>query len=121
MKKKIGTLNILGQAYPVYFSDEKHDPKLVGNNGYTDLDKKIILIDNTISSPFAKHVLVHEIVHAFLFESGLDDQTKDGWARNEEIVDWFALQLPKMSVVMNKVHKSHKQYLKEKKDNAKSQ
>ncbi len=36
----------------------------------------------------------HEIVHAFLAESGLD-QNSD-WARNEEIVDWIALQGPKI-------------------------
>lgn len=44
-------------------------------------------------------VLRHEIVHAFLSESGLDENSfgVDGpWARNEEMVDWFAIQGPKI-------------------------
>lgn len=43
---------------------------------------------------FEKKVLRHEIVHAFLFESGIDSSSE--WARNEEIVDWIALQFPKL-------------------------
>ena len=39
-------------------------------------------------------MLRHEIVHAFLYESGLDVSSE--WARNEEIVDWIALQTPKL-------------------------
>lgn len=33
-------------------------------------------------------------VHAILFESGLDHNTE--WARNEEVVDWIAIQFPKL-------------------------
>lgn len=39
-------------------------------------------------------IVRHEIVHAFLKESGLD--CNSDWARNEEIVDWIALQGPKI-------------------------
>lgn len=34
----------------------------------------------------------------FLFESGLGDNCK--WARNEEMVDFFAIQFPKIVKVM---------------------
>ena len=40
-------------------------------------------------------ILRHEITHAFLFESGLNWDSsvlQDGWATNEEMVDWFAIQ-----------------------------
>lgn len=43
--------------------------------------------------------LRHEIVHAFFNESGLADSSfaYDGpWAKNEEMIDWFALQGPKI-------------------------
>lgn len=45
-----------------------------------------------------KQVLRHEIVHAFLYESGLDGSTwkTHGWAVNEEMVDWIAIQFPKI-------------------------
>ena len=48
---------------------------------------------------FRKCTLRHEIVHAFLNESGLSANTliaQDGWAKNEEMVDWIAVQFPKI-------------------------
>ena len=48
---------------------------------------------------YQKTVLRHEIIHAFLFESGLAGSCNvwDGsWAENEEMVDWIAMQLPKI-------------------------
>ena len=43
-------------------------------------------------------VIRHEIIHAFLFESGLAQNTNDveSWAMNEEMVDWLAIQFPKL-------------------------
>ena len=38
--------------------------------------------------------LRHEIIHAFLFESGLAENSE--WAQNEEMVDWIAKQGPKL-------------------------
>ncbi|MBR4208648.1 MAG: hypothetical protein IKQ96_00335 [Lachnospiraceae bacterium] len=38
-------------------------------------------------------VIRHELVHAFLYESGLSENS---WAGNEEIVDWIAAQFPKL-------------------------
>jgi hypothetical protein len=45
-----------------------------------------------------RRVVRHEIVHAFLMESGLDESSNpaDAWATNEEMVDWFARQGPKI-------------------------
>ena len=46
-----------------------------------------------------KTTLRHEVIHAFLNESGLQDSAARidaGWARNEEMVDWFAIQSPKI-------------------------
>lgn len=46
-----------------------------------------------------KETLRHEIVHAFFDESGLADSssTVDGaWTKNEEMVDWIAIQGPKI-------------------------
>ena len=34
------------------------------------------------------------MIHAFLHESGL--AVNSDWAQNEEMVDWFALQAPKL-------------------------
>lgn len=47
---------------------------------------------------FINKTVRHEITHAFIYESGLDGQTKINgpWSKNEEIVDWFAIQGPKI-------------------------
>jgi hypothetical protein len=47
---------------------------------------------------YQKEVLRHEIIHAFLYESGLDACAgpAESWASNEEMVDWFAIQSPKI-------------------------
>lgn len=44
----------------------------------------------------------HEIVHAYLFESGLTECSGavNSWAINEEMVDWIASQFPKMKRTM---------------------
>lgn len=42
-----------------------------------------------------KKILRHEIVHAFLNQSGLSENAgiyKSAWSINEEMVDWFAIQ-----------------------------
>lgn len=41
---------------------------------------------------FERKVLRHEIIHAFLHESGLHDLAMD-----EQIVDWLAIQFPKIN------------------------
>lgn len=56
---------------------------------YTDKEKKLLV----------KKTLRHEIMHAFLNESGLQSSSirySEAWARNEEMVDWFAIQSPKI-------------------------
>ena len=42
-----------------------------------------------------KETTRHEIVHAFFYESGLWDSSlgiDNSWAKNEEMVDWIAIQ-----------------------------
>ena len=52
-------------------------------------------------------VLRHEIIHAFLNESGLQWNsgiiTNRGWAKNEEMVDFFAIQFPKIQRVFEEL------------------
>ena len=53
-----------------------------------------------------KKKLRHEIVHAFLFESGLSSNTHGiygAWAENEEMVDWIAIQSPKIFKVFQEL------------------
>ena len=43
-----------------------------------------------------------------MFESGLDCNSNnvEGWARNEEMVDWMAIQMPKIMDVYESVSNS---------------
>lgn len=47
---------------------------------------------------YQKKVIRHEIIHAFLYESGLwqNAYSSKCWAQNEEMVDWMAIQFPKI-------------------------
>lgn len=82
--------------------------------GYCGEDDKLIVIADMSEKEYftgmtergkeiyRKRVLRHEIIHAFLNESGLsaDASTPTGaWARHEEMVDWIAIQFPKIAAV----------------------
>lgn len=47
-------------------------------------------------------VIRHELVHAFILESGLCECCT--WAENEELVDWIARQFPKMNKVFSELN-----------------
>lgn len=100
-------VHVLGTEYEIVERTRSSDKRLEGANGYVDSSvKRIVLCEQekdeyTIDdiSWFVKKVLRHEIVHAFLKESGLSTNSclfEEGWAQNEEMVDWFALQAPKI-------------------------
>lgn len=97
-----GVVNVLGQPYEVIFRPEsEHDPKLEESSGYCEPHSKKLIVKDiepdamTVENldDFKAKVLRHEIVHAFLHESGLRNNS---WGDNEEIVDWIALQGPKL-------------------------
>ena len=94
-------VNVLGTTYSINKSNKIENLNLSNNDGYCDHSTKKIVIDTFQDSPgsledldeYEKQVIRHEVIHAFLFESGLDSCS---WARNEEIVDWIAVQFPKL-------------------------
>jgi hypothetical protein len=104
-------IKILGTTYKVYLNvPYSKDPNLNGAYGYTDFHgKKIVVADvrtipewedaeaESIADNFASTVR-HEVIHAYLMESGLNGSSSpvNCWARNEEMVDWFAIQMPKL-------------------------
>lgn len=102
------TVNILGTEYAIIVKkyDEDKTFKKYNISGYCSLfEKEIVLCDmktypdwedesEKVRKNQMKMTLRHEIVHAFLNESGLSSNSNesDAWARNEEMVDWFAIQ-----------------------------
>lgn len=101
-------VNILGTYYTIKYRTDNEDVKLINRYGYTDFTTKEIVVCNFESFKdeqsvsdlmyLQKETLRHEIIHAFLSESGLRGSTNqtDAWALHEEMIDWWALQFPKI-------------------------
>jgi hypothetical protein len=106
VKDKVN-VDILGTEYTVERRKRDKDVKLDKFDGYCDETIKLIVVedfqeDNESLNDLAhveEKILRHEVIHAFLNESGLTVNSE--WARNEEMVDYFAIQFPKMVKVMN--------------------
>lgn len=100
-------INVLGTEYTISEKTEEQDQSLKKCDGYCDKTSKEIVVikvsaDNSdLHKPkwYTDKVLRHEIVHAFLFESGMHECTNwkaEGSCHNEQLVDWFAVQSPKI-------------------------
>lgn len=106
------TVNILGTTYQIKTHKFSEDNVMKQNNwsGYCDSVLKLIVVADFSESEYFdyktakerkivyKQTLRHEITHAFLDESGLRHSSlgTNSWAVNEEMVDWFANQAPKI-------------------------
>ncbi len=99
-------VNILGTEYRVEVDNNLE--KTNADGLCKEYDKRIstrnvdaMLCDDDSKSAKKKRydeVLRHEIIHAFFSESGLDD-----YSSNEQLVNWLAIQFPKMKRVFEEV------------------
>lgn len=98
-------LNILGSEWTIEYRNVDIDPILQdGNGGYTDPSINLIVISNKGNdddvadfSKIQKRYLRHEIIHAFLYESGMGPNfTHPQFGHDETYVDWIAIQFPKI-------------------------
>lgn len=105
-KKAVGemkqiSVNILGTPYSVERKDYKEDLLLEKYEGYCDKTNKRIVLgrlrpedDSMDVKAEESRLLRHEIVHAFMYESGLDENSD--WGTDETLIDWIAIQFPKI-------------------------
>lgn len=105
-------VNILGTVYEIIVKRYEEDEafKRLCIVGYCDeYAKQLIICDAATCDNWDKEsaetvaianneTIRHEIVHAFLAESGLTDSSLEvsAWAKNEEMIDWIAMQGPKI-------------------------
>ncbi len=98
-------INILGADYTITHSHRPSDPRMDGSDGFCDETTKEIVVETyegddgkpgvkAVLDIIRKKILRHEIIHAFAFESGIAENSP--WAQNEEMIDWFAIQGPKI-------------------------
>ena len=106
------TVNILGETWKIKFKKAKKDPLLKTRDGYTDRTIRTIFIakDRGTSGfrnyeEYQKSVIRHEIIHAFLIESGLDNnwQHADEYVHDETMIDWIAMQHTKLQKAFTEV------------------
>lgn len=98
---------ILGRDYVIREATPGTDPVLVHNDGYCDASVGVCVINALEQrepdslqdmNAYKRKVMRHEIIHAFLAESGL--QGHCDWAC-KEMVDWLAVQFPKIAGVFS--------------------
>lgn len=109
----VKSANVLGTKYKIEIHKISEDNELKNNNWsrYCNESLKLIVVSDVNDEDYYKNcteeektviekeILRHELMHAFLNESGLSYNTlqySSGWAKNEEMVDWFAIQSPKI-------------------------
>ena len=113
MKVLINRVSILGETYTIYKDSEDDDFRLKESDGYTDWTTKIIVIwdgscwerQNSVGNieKYRNKVLRHEIIHAFVMESGLHEAATFDDDHFEQMVDWIAIQFPKIQEVFEKL------------------
>lgn len=117
---KVTTVNILGSEWDVFMCELSEDKWFEEN----EVDgrcqpclKKIVFVDPRTDTrqefendvemfDSTRLLLKHEVIHAFLFEAGLDSNSieYDGaWPCNEEMIQFFAVQMDKMCEASNRV------------------
>ena len=109
-------INILGTEYMIVKGNREMFPELNEIDGYTDTSTKTIVVDDMSDlvgqigakkkpDEYRKSVIRHEIIHAFMYESGLAENSNESsaWAVNEEMIDWFAIQSPKIFEVFKEM------------------
>ena len=93
-------VNVLGTNYRIEYVAMKDAEE----DGFCDYTSKHIVVrsDNPNEVEdlkwLQKKVLRHEIIHAFLAESGLQAnfEHSNKWGHDEMMVDWIAIQFPKV-------------------------
>lgn len=99
-------VHILGTLYKILIVEENDYRFSKEADGWCDTSVKELLVFNFKQSVdsvkdltgYQRKVIRHEIIHAFLYESGLwqNSLNSEAWAKNEEMVDWLAIQAPKI-------------------------
>lgn len=108
-------VNILGTEYSIKFGNKNEYPDLDEIDGYCDSSTKEIVVDDMKKAKgkigakgnlleCQKNCIRHEIIHAFMEESGLSVNFEHKSIGVEEtIVDWFAIQSPKIFKVFSEL------------------
>lgn len=106
--EEVKSINILGTEYKIIEHESKEENEIFKSyDGWCDSSVKEIHIlkkyegDKTNLDFVKNKILRHEIIHAFMYESGQDVESV--WGLNEELVDFLAIQIPKLNNIFQKL------------------
>lgn len=108
-------VNILGATWSVHFENVESNPRYEKHNGWCDNSTKQCHIGfrpKNLMSPenpyeFYNSIARHEIIHAFLYESGIVNAAiirTNKWCKDEMMIDWMAAQMPKIYEVFKQLN-----------------
>ena len=100
-------INVLGTEYTVRRDTE--ECRKYGGDGLQDRFKKEIILmrnadlmdgcdDEEVRATYERQVIRHELIHAFMFESGMDKYGQD-----EDLVQMLAVLWPRINEAMEKM------------------
>lgn len=90
-------ISILGELWKINFNVKIDDDV----DAQTDPHERVINVaDDIAEGTDVKRIIRHEIIHAFMFESGLGFNFEHKpYGHDETTIDWFAIQYPKIKKV----------------------
>ena len=103
-------ISVLGIPYEVVYRTREQDSDLEEVDGYCDTSVKCCVVRKHTAQEqrepgklqdldaYERKCMRHELTHAFLYESGLsvNGMEPSAWPVCEELVDWIAIQGPKL-------------------------
>lgn len=97
-------VNILGSEWEYLHIDVEEDDRPMSDvGGYCDFTVRRIVVykppaDATVRNTEepVRETTRHEVIHAYLYESGLGEEIHAVRGHDEQFIDWFAKQYPKM-------------------------
>ena len=100
------TVNILGTEYKVVIDESLEKTEFDGLHNTYSKQVSVRKVDDMLADEpdieqkqrRFEEVMRHEVMHAFFIESGLTD-----YCLNEQLVDWFAIQSPKIFKVFKEL------------------
>lgn len=104
-------VDILGNTWTVKTATESMEPRLQGCDAFTDWTEKLMCFETGVHGnigdmkKYLRKLVRHEVIHAFLFESGLGDSMEHReFGHEETTVDWFAYHADRICEVAGEVY-----------------
>ena len=109
---------ILGEKWTIDVVPTGQDRRLNDCDGFCDKSSRRILVDDMTTCDqfelddkisYVSQNIRHEIIHAFMYESGLQQNWyHQEYGHEETVVDWIACQYPKIKKVIDDAESRYK-------------